>query len=271
MIALARKAGAFILRDFRIESGYKASFFMRIVESFMLLALFHFLGELIAIRGSPALGKYGDRYFSFAIVGLAFARYFDLALKLFSESIATAQMTGCLEAMLSSQTGCVTVVLMSSSYGLISGAVQLLILFATGAVVFGVDFGRMNIPATLLVFLLSVTIFVAFGVLSAAAVVWLKKGDPVAWVFGGFSAILGGAYFPIGVMPGWMQKISMLIPIRYSLDALRQTMLKGESISMVAQPLGTLLAIATILLPASVALFAAAVRKGRKEGTLMQY
>jgi ABC-2 type transport system permease protein len=271
MILWARKAGAFIRRDFRIESGYKASFFMRIVESFMLLVLFHFLGELIALRGSPALGKYGDRYFSFAIVGLAFARYFDLVLKLFSESIATAQMTGCLEAMLSSQTGCVTVVLMSSLYGLISGAVQLLILLVTGVVVFGVDFSGMNIPATFLVFILSVIIFVAFGVLSAAAIVWLKKGDPVTWILGGFAAILGGAYFPIDVMPPWIQKISLLIPIRYSLDALRLTMLKGESISMVAQPLATLIAIAAILLPASVALFAAAVRKGRKEGTLMQY
>ncbi len=184
MIEWARKSRAFIIRDFRIESGYKASFFMRFVESFMLLVVIHFLCELIAHRGSPVLGEYGDRYFSFAIIGLAFARYFDLALKLFSESIATAQMTGCLEAMLSSQTNCVAVVLMSSLYGLISGAIQLLILLLTGALVFGVDFRRMNIPATLLVFILSVAIFVAFGVLSAAAVVWLKKGDPVAWIFG---------------------------------------------------------------------------------------
>ncbi len=72
-------------------------------------------------------------------------------------------------------------------------------------------------------------------------------------------------------MPAWMQKISMLIPITYSLDALRLTMLHGKSISMVAKPLGTLLAVAVILLPTTLALFAAAVRKGRKEGTLMQY
>ena len=271
MIALLRKAGAFILRDFRIESGYKASFVMRVVESFMLLVFFYFLGELIAVQGSSALGKYGGHYLPFAIVGLAFARYFDLTLKLFSESIGTAQVTGCLEAMLSSQTGCVTVVLMSSLYGLISGAVQLLLILLTGAFVFGVDFSRMNFPATFLVFVLSIMTFVALGVLSAAAVVWLKKGDPIAWFLGGFGSIVGGAYFPIDVMPHWMQTLSLLIPIRYSLDALRLTMLKGQSLLMVAKPLAMLAVMATILLPASLALFAAAVRKGRKEGTLIQY
>jgi hypothetical protein len=37
------------------------------------------------------------------------------------------------------------------------------------------------------------------------------------------------------------------------------------------KPLTTLVAIVAILLPGSVTLFAAVVRQGRKEGTLMQY
>jgi ABC-2 type transport system permease protein len=140
-----------------------------------------------------------------------------------------------------------------------------------GVLLFGVNLRAMNIPATLLVLVFSIAIFVAFGVLSASAIVWLKKGDPITWILGGMGSILGGAYFPIDVMPGWMQKISYVIPIRYSLDALRSTMLRGASLVSVARPLETLLAMAVILLPASAALFTAAVRKGRKEGTLMQY
>ena len=271
MMLLLRKAWAFIVRDYRIESGYKASFFMRIVESVMLLVLFYFLAELIPMRRSAALGKYGDHYFPYVVIGMAFARYFDLTLRMFSESIRTAQVTGCLEAMLSSQTGAVPVVLMSSFYSLIAGAVQLLFILIAGAFAFGVDFSHMNIPATLLALVLSIALFVAFGVLSAAAVVWLKKGDPVTWILGGFGSILGGAYFPLDVMPVWMQKVSLLIPITYSLDALRLTMLRGQSLIMVAKPLAMLTAMTAILLPASLGLFAAAVRRGRREGTLMEY
>jgi ABC-2 type transport system permease protein len=271
MSRLLRKALAFIQRDFRIESGYQASFVIGIFESMMLLVVLHFLGELVNPRGSASLGRYGNNYFPFAIVGVAFARYFDLTLRLFSESIRLAQVTGCLEAMLSSQTGCVTVVLMSSLYGLLAGGLQLLVLLAAGVVVFGVDFTRMNIPATLLILVVSMAIFVAFGVLSAAAIIWLKKGDPITWIIGGFASILGGAYFPIDVMPAWMQRISWLVPITYSLDALRQTMLQGRSIAAVSSPIVTLILIAVILLPASIAIFVATVRNGRKEGTLMVY
>ena len=41
--------------------------------------------------------------------------------------------------------------------------------------------------------------------------------------------------------------------------------------AMVANPLATLVAIAAILLPLSLAIFAVTVRNGRKEGTLMVY
>jgi ABC-2 type transport system permease protein len=271
MTGLLYKAWAFLKRDFCIESGYKTSFLMRLAESMMLLVFFYFLGGLINSHTSAMLNRYGSSYFSFAMIGLAFARYFDLTLKMFSESIRLAQTTGCLEAMLSSQTNCVTIVLFSSLYGLISGAVQLCLILLAGAFIFGVNLSQMNVAATLLVVLLSITIFVAFGVLSAAAIVLLKKGDPITWILGGFGSILGGAYFPIDVMPAPLRNLSRVIPIRYSLDALRLTMLKGYSVAMVKGPLITLAAIAVILLPLSLVLFDATIRKGRKEGTLMQY
>ena len=269
MIPTLRKAWAFLLRDYRIESGYKTSFLMRVVESMMVLGLFYFLSELIVPNNSSALARYGDHYLPFVIIGVAFARYFDLTLRMFSESIRMAQVTGCLDAMLSSQTGCLPIVIMSSLYSLISGGIQLVIILVAG-VAFGIRFG-IDVPATIMVFVLSILIFVSFGVLSAAMVVWLKKGDPIAWAMSGASAILGGAYFPTAVMPHWLQKISWLLPITYSLDALRLTMLKGYSIAMVAKPAGTLAVMTAILFPASMLLFSAAVRKGRKEGTLSEY
>lgn len=271
MTALLRKASAFIKRDFCIESGYQAAFLMGLIESLMLLVILHFVGRLVSPAASGTLTHSGLHYFPFALVGVAFARYFDLMLRMFSESIRMAQVTGCLEAMLCSRTGCVTIVLLSSLYSLISGGFQLLLVLLGGVFLFGVDLHHIDIFATLVVLLVSIAIFVGFGVLSAAAIVWLKKGDPITWVLGGLGSILGGAYFPVDVMPVWMQKLSLCIPITYSLDALRLTMLKGASLAAVAKPVATLGIVAAVLLPASAAIFAATIRKGRREGTLAQY
>jgi ABC-2 type transport system permease protein len=271
MTPLLRKAAAFIRRDFQIESSYKMNFVMNVIDSMMILIFFYFLNELIARGQSRYLDRYGGHFLAFSVIGLAFARYFQLTLRMFSESIRAAQLSGCLEAMLSSQTDALTIVLMSSLYGLISGAAQPLLILATGAFVMGVDLTHMNFLATILVLVFSILTFVAFGVLSAATILWLKRGDPLAWVLGGLGTMLGGAYFPIEVLPPWLQKVSFLIPITYSLDALRLTMLKGYSLQMVARPLLVLVLMAAILLPLSLAIFAAMVRKGRIEGTLMQY
>ena len=109
MKMLFHKALAFIKRDFCIESGYQAAFIMGLFEAIMLLVVFHFIGQLISPRASASLGKYGSAYFPFVLVGVAFARYFDLMLRMFSESIRNVQVTGCLEAMLCSRTGCITI------------------------------------------------------------------------------------------------------------------------------------------------------------------
>lgn len=271
MKALLYKAIAFIKRDFRIESGYQAAFIMGLVEAVMLLVVFHFIGQLITPQASASLSRYGSTYFPFVLVGVAFARYFDLVLRLFSDSIRTAQVTGCLEAMLCSQTGCVTIVLMSSLYSLITGALQLIIILLGGVIMFRVDLSHMNILGTVVVLILSIAIFMALGVLSAAAIVWLKKGDPITWILGGFGSILGGAYFPIDVLPVWLQKLALFVPISYSLEALRMTMLKGASLVTVAKSVEILAGIAIVLLPISAAIFSAAVKNGRREGTLTQY
>ena len=50
MKTLLNKAFAFVKRDFLIEAGYQVSFVMGIIESVMLLVIFHFLGELVVPR-----------------------------------------------------------------------------------------------------------------------------------------------------------------------------------------------------------------------------
>ena len=146
-----------------------------------------------------------------------------------------------------------------------------MVILTAAAVFMGVDFSHANVAATIMILGVSLLTFVAFGVLSAATILWLKKGDPLAWILGGMGTLIGGAFFPVEVLPGWLQKISFLIPITYSLDALRLTILKGYSLDKIAGQTLILGLMVAILLPSSLAIFAAMVRKGRIEGTLAQY
>ncbi len=265
------KGLAFLQRDWRTETSYKLDFFMRAFQMIGVLLLFFFIGKLVQPDATGGLSKYGGNYFEFAVVGLGLAGFFQQMLTLFSTSIRTSQMTGCLEAMLATQTDPTPIVLMSSIFGILWSGVQLVLLFVVATVAFGVDLGQANFLGGSVVFILASLTFVSFGVFSAAIIVWLKKGDPIGWLMSTLGAMLGGAYFPLDVMPVWLQKVALAIPITHALDAMRMTLLKGAALSEVALPTIILGVMAAILFPLSIWIFSIAVTTAKREGTLMQY
>lgn len=265
------KARGFIKRDFLIESSYKMNFIMTMLNSTFPVISFFFVSKLITGSKALSLEKYGGDYFSFALIGIAFTRFFQLAVDTFSGNIKRAQMAGCLEAILSSQTDSKTVVLLSSIFSFLSAGVQLVFMFLISVLFFDFDFSHINIPAALFSLTASMLIFVSLGIFSAAGTVIFKQGEPIGWLFGAISGFIGGAMFPVTIMPGWLQFISMIFPITYALDAIRLSVLQGYSIAMLQEQLAILIGMSLILFPLSLRTFKWAVEKGKRDGTLMQY
>ncbi len=263
------KAAAFIRKDFLIESGYKMAFAITLLNAVFPILSFFFVGKLV--NQSDSLARYGGNYFSFALVGIAFTSYFTLAVGTFSSTMRRSQMAGCLEAILSSQTSTTAIVLMSSLYSFISSGIQLILVFSIGVLFLHFDLSQVNLPSTIVVFALSLLIFVSLGIISAAGTIIFKQGEPFGWIFGGFSSLIGGAFFPVSVMPQWLQYISVLMPVTHALEALRLAMLQHYSIAMLWPRILTLLCIGLLLFPLSIAFFNWSVKKGKKDGTLMQY
>lgn len=265
------KAKAFIVKDFIIETSYKVSFVIQMFGSILPLVSFFFVGKLMEEGTTETLAKYGGDYFPFALIGIAFTRYFQLAVTTFSDSMRRAQMAGCLEAILSSQTNPKTIVLNSALYSFISAAVQLILMFVVGSLFLGFSFSGINIGATLVTFILSILAFVSFGMFAAAGTIIFKKGEPFGFVFSHLSAILGGAYFPVTLMPGWLEAVSYVFPIYYALDALRLAILQGYTLNMISQDLFIISGMTLVFFPLSLYFFEWAVEKGKQEGTLIQY
>jgi len=102
-------------------------------------------------------------------------------------------------------------------------------------------------------------------------VLLVKKGDPVAWIFGGLSSLLAGVYYPITVLPGWLQHVSDVLPLTYALDAMRLAMLKGYSLYELRFDILILLAFSLVLTPLAFLIFRLTLRRAKMEGSLIQY
>ena len=266
-----RKTIEFIRKDFIVESSYKLAFIIALLNYLLPIVSLFFVGKTMAGNRIRGIERYGTDYFSFALVGTAFSSYFQLAVSTFSGSIKRAQMAGCLEAILSSQTSPRAMVVMSSFYSFISAMVQLILMLTISHFILGFDVSKLNFISTLVTTLLSVAIFICLGIFSAAGTVIFKQAEPVSWLFGVVSGLLGGAMFPVAVMPEWLRLLASIFPITWSLDAVRLAMLKGYSIDMLIPQLLMLTAMTIILFPLSLLTFKWAVEKGKRDGTLMQY
>ena len=113
--------------------------------------------------------------------------------------------------------------------------------------------------------------FSSFGIISASFVMVLKRGDPISSIFTSVSGILGGLYYPVSILPGWLQKMSYLLPVTYSLEGMRLALLQGYSLRELMPNIVALLLFSIIMLPLSIFIFGYAVKRAKIDGTLTQY
>ncbi|OIO59920.1 MAG: hypothetical protein COX57_05355 [Alphaproteobacteria bacterium CG_4_10_14_0_2_um_filter_63_37] len=102
-------------------------------------------------------------------------------------------------------------------------------LFALVAWALGIALPEANWLAGAVVLLVSMLAFVGFGLITAASQLWLKKGNPLGFLFGGVATILAGLYFPVSVLPEMLHPIALAIPLTYTFDGLRDALIHGAS------------------------------------------
>jgi ABC-2 type transport system permease protein len=120
-------------------------------------------------------------------------------------------------------------------------------------------------------FALSIVAFNALGLLAASIVIVIKQGNPVSVLLGAASVLLGGVFYPVSGLPGWLQSLAQLLPMTHSLELVRRSMLEGEGLPTLWGPVLALAALTAVLLPAGLWASHLAVRIAQTDGSLSQY
>jgi ABC-2 type transport system permease protein len=271
MITSLKKPLVFIWRDFIEETSYKLSFAMQFVGIIISALTYFFLSKLLGGVGVKYLEPYGGNYFSFVLIGIAFFSYLGVSVRSISSTIRSGQTLGTLEALLVTQTGIPTIILSSSLYSFIWASFRVAVYLIIGTFFLGLQMGQANIVGALIILLLTITSFISIGIISSSFVMVLKRGDPVGWIFTSMSGLLGGLYFPISVMPEWIQTVSYLLPVTYALEGMRMSLLKGYGLSELMPNIVALIIFSVIMVPLSIFIFEYAVKRAKHDGSLTQY
>lgn len=265
------RALAFLRRDWRLQLSYRFSFLLQFFGIFFNLLVFYFLSKLVGDSAAPYLEPYGGNYFAFVLIGLAFSGYFGVGLNSFAANLREAQTTGTLEAMLMTPTRLSTVIMSSSIYDYGFVTFQVFVYLALGGLLFGVQLDKGNTPAALVVLVLTIIAMTSLGIIAASFIMVLKRGDPVTLLISSLAVLLGGVYYPIQLMPQWLQQLSRLLPITYSLDAMRRTLLADASFQDVMPDIIALAIFGIVLVPVSLLVFRYAVHRAKVDGSLAHF
>ena len=268
---MRRRALAFLKKDFLIESSYKLSFLLNILAVIASILTYFFIDKLFGHRMVKHLEEFGVNYFSYVLLSMAFFSYIGVGLGSFSNRIRSEQMQGTLEAILLTPTKVSTILISLGLWNLCFATLDVSIYIILGIFLFKINFANINLLSTLVILLLTITSFSSLGILSASFIMVFKRGNPVGWVINSLQGLIGGVYFPVSVMPVWLQCLARFLPITYAIRAIELAVYKGFGLSQLTKEISFLILFSCLLLPLSFASFKFALKRARCQGSLLQY
>jgi ABC-2 type transport system permease protein len=266
---MMRRLWALFLRDLLTEISYPLAFILQFSGLFFSVLVFYFLSQLVGDSIADQIDAGDGRYFPYVLVGIAFSGYFGLGLNRFADALRTAQVTGTMEALLMTPSRLSTIIVGSVIYDYLFATLRVAVFLGMG-IVLGVRFTNANWPAVLVTLVLAIVSFASIGIVAAGFTIVFKRGNPIIWLVSNLVTLLGGVYYPVSILPVWLQFIARLLPITYALDVARGALLDGAGWRELAPDLIALVGFC-LLFPVSLLIFRAAVRKARVDGSLTHY
>jgi ABC-2 type transport system permease protein len=271
LLVTAVQAGvvwAFVQRGLLTYASYRAKVSLGLVSLVVSVLTFSFVGRVVAAAGPGFVARYGMSYESFVIVGVLVHTVASAGLGSFRSAVRREQLQGTFEVLLTSRLSAPAVVVLAGAGELVLVAIGGLALLGVAALVVGF---RLPLSASLVgaVLLYSLAMCGA-GLASAGVILVSKEGDPISWVFSAASGLLGGVYFPVDVLPPWLQSVAAVLPTTHAL-ALARAGVSSVSSPGATRSLAYLAVWALASLSLGLAILAWGFRRAKKAGTLGEY
>lgn len=215
--------------------------------------------------------KYGGSYFSFVVVGVSFSGLLFIFQNGLPASLQNAQSAGTLEAIFTTQATIWQFMMGSSAYSFLFSSISSVIYLSIGSIVFGVRLTKVNFLSAAIIFALGAACYISMGLISSGFVLIFKRGNPLDWFLSAFSGIVGGIVYPTTLLPAFLRTISKLIPITYTLEGLRKSLLLSAGLKEIMPQIIPLLMLVLILAPISIIFLSYSMRKARRDGSLAHF
>ena len=210
-----------------------------------------------------------ERTTAVLLIGAVIWAYLGIVFEVLSETVAWERWEGTIEytfmAPLSRPVHLAGMGLFAIAYGLVQSA----LLFAVVAFFFDLSLPGANFVAALVVLAVASVSFAGIAMMtSVLPLVSPEKGMQLAFIAQGILLVVSGVYYPVSVLPEWMQWLATISPATYALDGVRDAILEGDGLAALGDELWPLAAIGVVSIPLGLAVFRLGERHAKRHGKL---
>jgi ABC-2 type transport system permease protein len=153
------------------------------------------------------------------------------------------------------------------AYAVLYGLIRATILFFVVAAFIGIHMPDANFLAALALLAIASISFIGIGMMtSVLPLISPEKGAQLGFVAQGMMLVVSGVYYPVSVMPGWMQAVATVSPATYAIRGCRSSIIDGLPLAW--RNVWPLLVIAAISIPLGLWIFNRGERYAKKHGKL---
>jgi ABC-2 type transport system permease protein len=257
---------AIMRRDAILFVSYRAQFVSQVLTPLFTLTVFYYISQVLTSTTIQSPGG----YFGFVVVGLVIVQILTISLGVMPVTVRQELVSGTIERSLVSAHGPVNGILGSMLFPLINAFFSGTLMLVLAAVIFGLPLentAALAIPVALL----GTLAFMPFAVLLVAMVMAFKQVSSASSFLVTAIAIVGGLYFPIALLPGWIRWASDVQPFTPATDLLRHLLVGTPLVHPLVVELLKLVAFALVLFPIAFYFLRKAIRYGQRTGTIAEY
>jgi ABC-2 type transport system permease protein len=154
-------------------------------------------------------------------------------------------------------------------FSVLYGLVRAIFLFAVCVWFFDLSVPNAEFLASLVLLAIASVSFLGIGMMtSVLPLISPEKGTQLGWIAQGTLLVVSGVYYPVDVLPGWMQWLAKISPATYALDGSRDAILDGQGLTTMWDEIWPLLVIGVVSIPLGLFVFALGERYAKKHGKL---
>jgi ABC-2 type transport system permease protein len=210
-----------------------------------------------------------ERQTTILLIGAVIWSYLGIVFEILTETVAWERWEGTIEYTFMAPLSRAVHLLGMGAFAVLYGVIRTAAVFAVVALFFGLSFPDADFLAAIVLLAVASVSFVGIGMITAVLpLISPEKGAQLGFIAQGMLLVVSGVYYPVSVMPEWMEWLAKLSPATYALEGMRSVVLDGKGIGELGGDLWPLAILGVVAIPLGLAVFRAGERYAKRHGKL---